>query len=209
VNLAEELQLCAIGPDGRAPSSKLPAGFGGAVLADLSLAGRVQVGERVEVVDPAPVGDELLDRVLADLGDERIAETTVPQAVVGIGINASPRIHERIVAAGLVEVEAGGRSLIGLRKPGLLRPTAAGEEPRRRLRAAVLGELEPDERTAALVVLANECDVLKACVERSERRDAQRRAAEIGELGAIFAGVRAAIEGARRAAAGAIVSAQG
>lgn len=150
MNLAEELQLCAIGPDGRAQSSKLPAGFGGAVLADLSLAGRVHVGERVQVTDPMPVGDELLDRVLADLGDPSVAATTVPQ-----------------------------------------------------------GELEPDERPAALVVLANECDVLKLCVERYERRDAQHRAAAIGELDAISAGVRAAIEGARRAAAGAIVSAQG
>jgi Golgi phosphoprotein 3 (GPP34) len=121
----------------------------------------------------------------------------------------TPRIHDRLVDGGLVTVEAGGRSwLVVVRKPDRMRPTPAGEEPRRRLREVLLVEREPDLRTAVLAGLASACGLVQLHVPRDARRAANERAATLAEREAVPEAVKAAIEAAQRATASATLSAQ-
>jgi hypothetical protein len=72
--LAEELLLLAhdiLGKCRIAPG-QLTCGVGGALLSDLSLAGRLVVADSfLTVCDPTPVGDPVLDEVLADVAAVR------------------------------------------------------------------------------------------------------------------------------------------
>jgi hypothetical protein len=132
-----------------------------------------------------------------------------PDLLARVGMQASPRIHDRLLAAGLVSVETGGRAwLVVVRQPDRLRPTAAGEEPRRRVRELLLGERDPDPRTVALAGLVSVSGLVKLLVDEPARRDAERRASELARGEALPEAVSAAIEAAQRATATATLGAQ-
>jgi hypothetical protein len=162
------------------------------------------------ITDPAPTGDELVDELLAGLVEAGGQSLDPPGWLGRVGMQVSPRIHDRLVAGGLVTVEAGGRSwLIVVRKPDRMRPTPAGEEPRRRLREVLLGERDPDARSAVLAGLASACGLVKLHVPRDARRAANERAAALAEGQAVPDAVGEAIEAAQRATASATLAAQG
>src|SRR4029453_19627126 len=74
ITLAELLLLIAYDDDGTriGGSQAVAPGLGGAVLAQLAIAGRITVsGRQVRVVDAAPTGDPLLDGALAGIAAER------------------------------------------------------------------------------------------------------------------------------------------
>jgi hypothetical protein len=74
ITLAELLLLIAYDDDGTriGRSQAVDLGLGGAVLAELAIAGRITVsGRQVRVVDAAPTGDPLLDGALAGIAAER------------------------------------------------------------------------------------------------------------------------------------------
>jgi Golgi phosphoprotein 3 (GPP34) len=203
VNLGEELYLCALDDQGRAISNKLPYGLGGALLAELVLAGRIRVADAVVVDNPAPTGDGLVDEVLAGLQDPAVRSVPPASLMGNIGKNAGPRIWSGIVDGGLATVEQGGRSwMYFVRKPDRLIPTTAGEEPRARARAVLLGQATPDARMAALIGLVDVCDLVGRLVPREQRAAADERAAAIGEDQSVTEDVRQAIRGAQAAVAG-------
>ena len=74
LRFAEEIMLLILDDSGEfvaVPTWPLHCALGGGVLMDLALEGRIDTDpERLFVVDPTPVGDDLLDSTLA-----RIAET--------------------------------------------------------------------------------------------------------------------------------------
>jgi Golgi phosphoprotein 3 (GPP34) len=203
VNLAEELNLCALDDDGQpAQSHKLPYGFGAALLAELVLAGRVRINETVAVESGDPTGDALVDEVLAGLQDPAVQQLAAPQLMGNIGKNSGPRIWNGIVEGGLATVEQGERSwMYVVRKPDRLVPTAAGEEVRARARGALQGETAPDPRTAALVGLVEVCGLVGQLVPKEQRKAAEERAAELARQQPTTDDLRKAIEGARAAVA--------
>jgi hypothetical protein len=209
VNLAEELKLCSIDEHGHAFSTKVVAGLGGAVAAELMLAGRISIDDRsVAVCDPSRTGDGLVDAALAGLG--RYGDEAPPPAswINRVGVAASQRVHDGLVQKGLVTVERGGRGwLLVVRKSDRYRITPAGEEPRRRLRAVLAGETGPDARTAVLAGLVSVCGVVDRLVEGGARATARARAAELAADQAVCESVRAAIEAAGSATASAALSA--
>jgi hypothetical protein len=210
MNLAEELRLCSIDAEGYAFSPKVTPGLGGALVAELALAKRIRIeGDAVVVTDPTPTGDELADELLAGLVEANGRSLDPPGWLSRVGMQASPRVHDSLLGAGLVTVEAGDRSwMLVVRKPDRIRPTPAGEEPRRRLREVLLGERDPDPRTAVLAGLASACDLVKLHVPRDARREANERAAALAEGQAMPDAVGEAIEAAQRATASAILGAQ-
>src|SRR5688500_4243816 len=106
--LAEDLLLVACDEATgrpRVPGTHLDLGLGGALLLDLVLRDRVTlVDSHVAVVDPAPVGDPLLDTALAsisDAGTAREPEYWVRHLAKG----ARAAVQSRLVDAGVLRIE--------------------------------------------------------------------------------------------------------
>jgi hypothetical protein len=207
--LAEELLLCAIPPDGVVVSPKVVAGIGGAIAAELVLGGRIALEEEgVQLVDRTPTGDEILDDVLKGLEDPDVTETRATWFVSGAGQVASPKLHARIVADGLVVKHKGDARRFWVDKPDWYEITPAGEEPRRRLTALLLGQREPDARDALLASLTAACDLVKLHVPKEARKEAKARAEAFGQGEGVPEHVRDAIRGAQAATASATLGAQ-
>jgi golgi phosphoprotein 3 len=169
-----------------------------------------RIGEdTVTVKDATPTGDELVDAVLEGL-QESGGEKIDPARWIGsIGVHVTRRVHDRVIAEGLATQVQGGRSwMVVVRKPDRDELTPAGEEPRRRLRAVLLGDEAPDARTAMLAGLASVCDLVKLHVPREERKAADERATTLAEGDAVPEAVRTAVKRAQSATASAVLGAQ-
>ena len=196
MNLAQELYLCAL--DGSPyHGQKLPPGIGGALLADLQLQRRVELGERVRVLDRTPTGDPLLDQILGSL-PEGEDSPEIKYAVSGVGQVQTGRVMEKTLEDGLCAEHAGEkRRLLPGSKPAFKLATPAGEEPRARAREALLGQREPDARTAVLVTLVEACGLVDGLVSRDERKAARERAREIANGEGVSEVVRGVIRNVR------------
>jgi hypothetical protein len=193
MNLAQEFYLCVL--DGNAfHGNKLPTGIGGALLVELQLRGRVEVGKEVELVDLSPVGDPMLDDVLASWREAEPTQRKTTHVVSGLGQGQHRRVIEQTVADGLAVTHPGEKRRLfpGHKAPYNL-PTEAGEEPRRRARELLLGQRAPDVRTALLVTLLDACGFYDGVVTKAERREAKQRVRALGESDGVPEAVKKAI----------------
>ena len=147
--------------------------------------------------------------MLALLADPDHAETPPSWMVASIGLVQSPKIHQCVIDEGLVTEEKGAKRRLWFNEPDWLKPTAAGEEARARLRFILLGEREPDVRDAALVGLVLACDMVAINVVGEDSAAATKRAEAIAADAAIPEQVKASIRGAQVAAAGILPSEHG
>ncbi|MEV4758041.1 GPP34 family phosphoprotein [Micromonospora sp. NPDC049559] len=155
VALAEELLLLAYDDEsGRATGSRigLDLGMAAAVLVELALADRLAyVDGSLEAIDRTPTGVPVADEVLA-----RIAADT-PQPAASWVQRLRHRLRERVLRdlcdRGVIrDVDETALDVIHLHRYPVL-DAAVETEVRVRLAAALTGEREPDERTAALAAL--------------------------------------------------------
>jgi hypothetical protein len=210
VNLAEELKLCAIARHGYSSSPRLVPGLGGALAAELVLAERILIeGDSVSVLDHSPTGDDLVDDLLAGIPDEASAPVHLSVWIAGVGVGASPHVHDSLIAKGLVSADEDGPSWRYLvRRPEHYVISDPGFEPSRRVQAVLTGEREPDPRTTVLAGLASVCGLLDALVPAEVRDFADVRAAALIDSGSIPASIHAAVESTLAATAAAAVSTQ-
>ena len=168
LTLAEEIVLLSlddetgrpVGRAGMAPDLALA----GALMMELALAGRVDTDrDRLFVVDAAPVGDAVLDGVLARLaapGAPGDARGALPLLARDIG-PARAALLERLVARGILR-RVEDRLLWIL--PDRRFPKAPGREEvteaRARLRALLLEEAIPTPHDALLLGLARAAGLL-------------------------------------------------
>lgn len=154
--LAEEILLLAYDIRGkcRLAPVELNCGVGGALLSDLDLAGRLTLEHgRVAVADDTPVGDPILDGVLADI---EAAPARAPHEWVTRLCKAG--FDERLLArmAERGQIEIGQRRALGVftetRYP--VRDIVALWDAHQRIVAAVTTEPSPGRRTLALGALA-------------------------------------------------------
>ena len=211
VTLAEEFFLVAHDVSGKARigSVVLGLGLGGALLMELSVAGRVAIADnQVWVTGPALLGDPLLDATLAKIANG--PGTRRPRVwVTRLGRGSHEVVSGRLVEAGVL---------------GLAQHRAAGIFPVRRvpeidgsirqevmtrLHGAVVQGADPQPRTAALVslALALACGMPAKLFPGSDRKQVERRMHQIAEgewagpavnksVGAINAAITAAIAAA-------------
>jgi len=206
LNLAEELLLLALderrGTVLLTASTGLPYGLAGAALIELSFRRLIRIEDK-ELVPTASggTGDDLLDGILEKLrasGRHR----SVQHWVANLGQSAGrlkEGFLERLIARGVLRQEE-GRLLWVL--PLRTHPEADPQpeaEIRSRLRAALLGETRPDERTAALVALVHSCDLVNALCPKDERRRARQRAKEIAEAQPVGSAVARAVAAVKAA----------
>ena len=155
VALAEELLLLAYNDEsGKATGSQigLDLGMAAAVLVELALAGRIAyIDGNLIVVNPAPTGDSISDRILAKVAGD--TPHTPASWVQRLRHGLRERVLADLVGRGIIEdVDETTMGFIHLhRYPTVDKGVEA--EIRERLGRALIGDGVPDERTAALATL--------------------------------------------------------
>ncbi|MCX6030681.1 MAG: GPP34 family phosphoprotein [Chloroflexi bacterium] len=209
LNLAEELFLVALDEDEgwiAAPAlNTLRYGLAAAFLADLALQGKIVVeDQRVSVLDPAPVGDDLLDETL-----QRLVKAGRPRKVKywlnALGFRKLPKqVAEYLEGRGVLRADE-KRYLWVL--PYAIYPqqdASAKYWIKQNLRAAALTNTRPDRRGVELLSLLKGCRLLNLVFTKDERKAAGKRIDELvkGEdFGDAVAQTLADIEAATTAAA--------
>ncbi|MDE0175695.1 MAG: GPP34 family phosphoprotein [Defluviicoccus sp.] len=169
----------------RVPAWPLHCALAGGVLMDLALEGRIDTDpERLFVVDPAPVGDDLLDSALARIAgtpETFHASHWVRTMADGAG-RVRARVLERLVDHGILECRE--RSFLWVlrsrRYPTLdARPD---REVKRRLMSVLFGDDIPDPRDGAIVALADTCGIFEHTLSRREVRSTAERVALVSGL---------------------------
>jgi golgi phosphoprotein 3 len=195
LTLAEELVLLGTTERGSTESAawaSLDNGIAGARLLELSLAGRLALGEKgaIVVADERPTGDELTDEALA-----RIAESERRRdAKHCVSRRASGKVRKQVLARlddrGVLAAERS--KFLGLvpRTRHVEVDPGPEREVRERLRGAVLGDEAADPRTVALAGLVKACGLTKAVFGRDDRKSADRRIKELAEPDAVGAAVK-------------------
>ncbi|MEU0978361.1 GPP34 family phosphoprotein [Streptomyces griseus] len=159
VSLGEEIMLLSLDDATGAAKGETAARWGVAagMLLELAMAGRVTVkGGRVEVFDPSPTGDALLDGRLDRLArwvHGASSSRKVTDWLTRDQAKGSQDVVDSLVGRGLVTEEK--HRALGV-FPVRRYPEADGtveRELRARLADVVLHEAEPDARTSSLVAL--------------------------------------------------------
>jgi hypothetical protein len=202
LRLYEEILLLELDDEkGTARSSSMYAqAMGGAVIAELMLAGRIRLAEdkkrRVEVADATPVGDPLLDAVLAEMaaakkpkqGSEWVAKVAGQSRL-------KAEAAGRLVAAGVLRQEEA--KVLGI-FPTSHYPTRDARperEVRARLYRAVCTDTQDlDARTIVLVALADAGGLLSRVVEKPRLKERKERIKAITSGHAVRAVTQEAID---------------
>lgn len=187
LTMPEEILLLLLDDEtGRPIGLPGPAGdlaLAGSILMELALAGRIDTDQNsLTLVDPRPVGDTLLDPVLARLvaaGDVRPSTLWI-QEVAEQGPDLRAALLERLVASGVLRpVE--DRFLWVF--PDRRYPKADGREEsaevRQRLRGVLLDDDIPDPRDALLIGLARASGLIPLLLSEVE---AQRVGARVEQI---------------------------
>jgi hypothetical protein len=186
--IAEDLLLLLTDDDSGkllVSGSEMDVALGGALLVELSLAGRVDVDDRkrLVVLDDSPSGDEILDRALEVV---RRREGKKPSAVIGeLGKKVRGQLYERLASAGIVRAERG--VVLGIFATTRWPSASADHEAavRRALIASLVQGVTPDPRTGSTIALLHALRSTHKVVPPKRhdlsRRDLDRRAKEIAE----------------------------
>ncbi len=195
LTLAEELVLLGTTERGSTESAawaSLDNGIAGARLLELSLAGRLALGEKgaIVVADERPTGEELADEALARIAAAdrgRDAKRWVSKLAGG---KVRKRVLARLEDRGVLAAERSRFLGIVPRTRHVEVDPGPEREVRERLRAAVLGDEAADPRTVALAGLVKACGLTKAVFGREDRKAAERRIKELAEPDAVSAAVK-------------------
>jgi len=212
VTLAERLLLLMLDDEsGRnTAGSTVGAGLAGALLLDLVACGALtdDRGDLVAVPAASAV-DPLLAEPLAVISaserprNARAWVSRLPRALRPL----DRRVARRLVDRGLLREEH--RRLLGLvpvtRFPQ--QDPLVESQLRERLGGVLLGETTPAGDDGLLIALLGPFDLVKGLVPKDRRREARRRAKELGEPGAAGRAVEEAVQAAVAATMAAVVAA--
>ncbi|MFH9762574.1 GPP34 family phosphoprotein [Streptomyces anulatus] len=187
VSLGEEIMLLSLDDATGAAKGESAARWGVAagMLLELVMTGRVTVkGGRVEVFDPSPTGDPLLDGRLDRLArwvHGTSSSRKVTDWLTRDHAKGSQDVVESLVARGLVTEEK--HRALGV-FPVRRYPETDGtveRELRARLAAAVLHGAEPDVRTSALIALLHSTGMHAQAFPALPKKQVAPRMAHIAE----------------------------
>ena len=204
LRFAEELLLLLLKDDAGdlafVPEFALRHALAGSVLMDLAHEHRIDTdAEQLMVTNAAPVGDELLDPVLARIAESgaahdaeywvrRIADDADRIRAVALG---------RLVAGGILRSAAAGEMAA---TPAVARahryPTANGEaqqEVRLRIMGVLFSNDVPAPRDVVIICLADACGVFERLLDKAELDAARHRIDLIGRLELIGQAVTRAV----------------
>ena len=209
LRLAEELLLLLLddrtGGFSGVPDRTLGYALAGAALMDLALEGRIDTdADSLILTDPAPVGDELLDSILAGVAEELGARPDAPPTIFWIR-RVAERADElrdgalsRLAARGILDTDEGLATFSLSRLVARTRryPLAEGE-PEREIHDRVMGVLFggdiPSPSDAMIVGLAHACGAFRQMLTAEEYEEARERIELVARLDLIGRSVTGAI----------------
>jgi len=205
--LAEDLLLLVTDDaSGRlsAPADRVAAGLGGANLVELTLRNKVGLtGEqdpgrpgRIIVRDPSPPGEAILDAALETV--TRYQGKRPSTVIRPLSRNLRRTLYERLAGSGVVRAEKS--RILGV-FPVRRWPAQDGSheaEVRRLMTQALVQQVAPDTRTAALIALVHAIGCVDKIVDPGQhglsKRELRARAKKIAEGNWASEAVRKAIE---------------
>ena len=187
LRFAEELILLLVDKEHgdlvHVPERSLRSALAGAVLMDLSLEERIDTDlQHLFVVDPTPLGDDLLDPCLALLARGRRRD-----AAYWINDLAQPEISDRIrekaidrlARRGILKRERASFLSLSRRVVRARRyPGAEGEDDREvelRIMGVLFSDDIPGPRDVMLISLVDACGLFEQLLTREERTDVEER----------------------------------
>jgi uncharacterized membrane protein YgcG len=207
-SLPEELLLLALhdekGSVIPSAASVLNGALVGAVLMELGLAGRLREDADGRLLaDPTPTGNQILDEALLRIDDAdrpRMASYWVGRLARQMP-GLKDRLLEQLVARGVLERRERRILWVFPSRSYPLVDAAAEQQVRDRVRAAILEDRTPDQRTAALIGLVRACNLIDDLFAPHERTRAHRRFEELTSeaavtQGALGAGLESVLMGA-------------
>lgn len=182
-SLAREVLVATTDPEKGTPWPTVDWAIAGALMLELAHEGRLSVDgtgkdTRVTVSDPTPLGDPLLDfsMEMLDIGGPARRASRKAQA-----LRVVDRLTAQLVDDGVLVEESRKRFGVFAVDRFVPTPAAGRDEVVARIRSVLLGESVPDERTSLLVAALGICIPVKLFVPREQKKEAERRSAEILE----------------------------
>ena len=200
LRFAEEITLLMLNDeDGefvRVPGWSMQCAFAGAVLMDLALENRIDTDlKRLVLIDPTPVGDDLLDPTLALIA--RSTETHDARYWVDHLADGAEEIRERALSR-LVE-----RDILRREEDRFLwvfqsrrYPVIDGEAEREvklRIMEVLFSNEIPDPRDIVLICLVDACGILRELLTAKELERASERIEQVRKLDLIGQAVSKAV----------------
>ncbi|MCY4559567.1 MAG: cytochrome P450 [Chloroflexi bacterium] len=202
----EEILLLILDTDNgeirhRFPLHSRAVAFAGAVLMDLALENRIDTNvDQLIVTDPSPLGNELLDPILAEIaqsGDNPRDAAFWITHLAGQSDQIRERALTRLIERGYLEGDTGGQVYLS---PGVSRirryTTPDGtitEEVQLRIMRTLFSDDIPDPRDIVIISLAAACGVFESILSQDELAQVQGRIDLIGRMDLIGREVAAAI----------------
>ena len=200
LRFAEEITLLMLNDeDGefvRVPGWSLQCAYAGAVLMDLALENRIDTDlSRLVLIDPTPVGDDLLDPILA-----RIAETSEShdarfwvEQLADSAEEIRERALARLVARGVLRREEDRFLWVFQSRRYPIVDGEADREVKLRIMEVLFGNDIPDPRDVVIICLADACGILKELLSGRELERASQRVEQVRKLDLIGQAVSQAV----------------
>ena len=200
LRFAEEIMLLLLNDeDGEfvpVPGWSLQCAFAGAVLMDLALENRIDTDlEKLVLVDPTPLGDDLLDPVLALIARE--AKTYDARHWVERIADNADEIREgalaRLVDRGILRREDNRFLWVFHSRRYPIIDGKAEREVKLRIMEVLFGDQIPDPRDVVIICLVDACGILKEMLSDRELERASERIGQVTKLDLIGQAVSKAV----------------
>ena len=200
LRFAEEITLLMLNDeDGefvRVPGWSLQCAYAGAVLMDLALENRIDTDiNRLVLIDPTPVGDDLLDPILAQIAqasDTHDARHWVEQ-IADSAEQIRERALNRLVDGGVLRREDDRFLWVFQSRRYPIVDGEADREVKLRIMEVLFGNDIPDPRDVVIIALADSCGILKELLSSRELERAWERIEQVRKLDLIGQAVSHAV----------------
>ena len=204
LSLPEELVLMLLNEQNgyfhQVPGWDLNCAVTGAVLAELSLLGRIDTDlDSLILVDAAETGDPVLDPVLAQIADEPAQRDAVYwiERLAGRAEGIIDQTLDRLVGLGILEHHDGDFWTLATARwyeelSGTSQEGTVGQLVKTRVVKALFADEIPDPRDIIVICLVNACDVFRVMFELDE--ETEERIDSICRMDLIGRSIAAAVE---------------
>ena len=200
LRFAEEVMLLLLDDDGerflRVPDWSLRYALGGAVLMDLAMEDRIDTDlEKLMLIDPTPLDDDILDPVLAEI----VAETGTHDSrfwVERAGARAEAireAAIDRLVVRGILERREDRFLWVFRSRRYPVVDGTAEREVKLRIMELLFSDMIPTPRDVVIICLADACGIFTELLSRRELNHVTPRIRHLRQLDLIGQAVTAAV----------------
>ena len=189
LRFSEEIMLLLLSDNGGkfvdVPAPSLDCALAGAVLMDLALENRIDTDpQRLFVVDPAPLGDDLLDPTLARIVDSEETHDTAHwiRATTDQADAIHDRSLDRLVERGILRREDDRFMWVFKSRRYPVIDDQTIREVKLRLMGVLFSDQIPDARDILLISLSDVCGIFSSLLSSSELDAAAERIGQVRKL---------------------------